>query len=262
MKIEINKTDKILIVILILLYIFGYLIGSWNIFFNLFILFFILNTFKKSYDNKKFATKYLIFLIIFISLNILIKLGYIYNLVQNYLIRNRYNKTTINKNLQISPTPTIYQCPVINQKTQEDIDRENSEKNLSSYSYEENYPPYQKGEKPTKKIITVKYLEKIPLTCQYYDENYCQLKNGDKWTIKYPKSWQLYRIKKQIFDNYYNENDNESKPLTFYDLKFEKDSSYFYLEEGITLGGQPIIIKNYEWNYLKKYCDFNFYFFI
>ncbi len=151
-----------------------------------------------------------------------------------------------------TPTQTVkktaFNCPILKNKTQQDIDYENAEKNLSSYSYKEYLPNINSNEKPLEKIITVNFLEKKLLPCKKYDENYCQISNKNLWVIKYPKEWQLFRIKKEINSNNYS--------LIFYDLKFEYKDSYFYLKEIGTLGGQPIIIKNNQWkDYLQNYCD-------
>lgn len=246
--------NKILIISSILLYLIGFfLIGGWNIFFNLFYLYFLINIIKKIKEKNQ-ITKYLLFITIFLFLNVLIKIGFFYNLYLKYsLISNKKLKTVNSNNSSIEkPTPTIYQCPVINQKNKEDIEAEKAENNLSSYNYQENIP----GSKPNeflKRIITENFLEKKLLPCQYYDENYCYIKNNNLWIIKYPKNWQLYRIKRQVLDNY-----SEDR-LIFYDLKFENGSSYFYLEEIITVGGNPGIINREQWDYLKKYCQNMFY---
>ncbi|MCS6956660.1 MAG: hypothetical protein NZM02_02335 [Patescibacteria group bacterium] len=238
---RITNIDKILIILLIILYLSGYLIGGWNIFLNLVYFSFALSLIKKSYDNKKINTLYLIFFIIFIVLNLLIKIGYFLNLFQNQLIKQKkFTKESV-------PTPTIYQCPVINKKTEEDIAEENAEKTLSSYNFQEKYPIEQN--------VTVKIIEKILLPCEKYDENYCLLKNGNQWKIKYPSKWKLYRIKKQIFNDRSSENNNGY----YYDLKFEDGSSYFYLKESIILSEQPIVNTQNQWNYLKKYCPHMFY---
>jgi hypothetical protein len=101
MKIALTKLDKILIGISIFLYVFGYFIGGWSIIINLIFLFFIASLIKKSYDKGKLVTLYLIFFIVFIFLNILIKIGYFLNLFQNYSL-----KQTANKN-KVIPTKAI-----------------------------------------------------------------------------------------------------------------------------------------------------------
>jgi len=79
MKIEISSINKILIFISLFLYLIGFIFGGSNIIFDLFILMMTISLLKKSYDKKIFQTKYLIFILFFIILNHLIKIGLLIN---------------------------------------------------------------------------------------------------------------------------------------------------------------------------------------
>jgi len=113
MKINLKKIDIILIIISFILYAIGYLIGGWSVIINLIFFLFIATLIKKSYSKGKLATLYLIFFIIFIVLNILIKIGYFLNLFQNYSL-----KQTVNKNKVIPTEATSYSKPP---KTKDEI---------------------------------------------------------------------------------------------------------------------------------------------
>lgn len=113
-KIELTKLDKILITISIFLYVIGFFINGWGLLFNLILMFFILTLIKKSYDNSKLVTSYLIFLMIFIILNILIKIGFLLNLHQNYSLKKDFVITNTqeitypsNSNQPYSIMPTL-----------------------------------------------------------------------------------------------------------------------------------------------------------
>lgn len=257
MKIELTKKDKILIAISVILYIVGFFIGGWNIFFNLILLFFVFTLIKKSYDKGKLVTLYLIFLMIFIVLNILIKIGFLLNLYQNYSLKK---SSSINTPSQIIPnsTPTIYICPKTDQKTKEDIDQENAEKNLSSYTIKENLENPYPDKNTTEQIDKISILEKKLLPCESRDEQYCTISNTtnrNTWSIKYPKAWKLFRIKRKVSETRF-ENTYEN---VYYDLKFEYNSSYFYLRESTTLGGNPIILSDAQWSHLSNFCSDKFY---
>ena len=110
----------------------------------------------------------------------------------------------------------------------------------------------------TEQIDKISILEKKLLPCESADEQYCVISNTTNrsaWNIKYPKAWKLYRIKRNVTetrfeDTYTNE---------FYDLKFEYQSSYFYLRESTTLGGNPIMLSDSQWAHLRNFCPDKFY---
>lgn len=255
MKIELTKLDKALIAFSVVLYIVGFFIGGWNIFFNLILLFFIITLIKKSHNKGKLATPYLIFLIIFIVLNILIKIGFLFNQYQNYSLKKDSSIYTPSPTV---PTPTVYICPTTDKKTQEDIEQENAENNFSSYIVKENIENPFPDKNTTVQIDKIDILEKKLLPCESVNEQYCKISNTTNrtaWNIKYPKTWKLYRIKRKVsetrFENTYT---NE-----FYDLKFEFQSSYFYLRESTTLGGNPIVLSDAQWSHLSNFCTDKFY---
>lgn len=177
--------------------------------------------------------------------------------VGGYLLYQKQTKPTPSPTAQITPTqltpapitptPTPYICPTTNQKTQADIDQENAENNLSSYTIKVD----PDGNIP-ERIYKISILEKKLLPCESVDEQYCKISNGT-WTIKYPKAWNLYRIKRH-YDMV-----TISTSTDYYDLKFEYQSSYFYLKESATMGGQPIIISDASWEQLRSFCPDNFY---
>lgn len=171
---------------------------------------------------------------------------------RNKLPNELNTKKTKSKNTEtLKSTQTIHQCKIINLKNQEDIDRERAEQNLSSYSYKVLYDHNPNNKVPALKTITVKILEKKLLPCNRYNENYCQISNDTLWTIAYPVEWKLYRIKRRIEPDTYE--------INYYDLKFEHQSSYFYLKETITLGGSPLIIPYQAWLNLSKNCNDRFF---
>jgi hypothetical protein len=99
MKIALTKSDKILIGITVLLYIVGFILGGWNIFINLIFLFFVVTLIKKGHNKGKLSTLHLIALMVFIGLNILIKIGFFLNSYQNYsLKKTTENNKVITKN--------------------------------------------------------------------------------------------------------------------------------------------------------------------
>lgn len=261
MKIELTKIDKIFIAVSILLYIIGFFIGGWNIFFNLILLFFVFTLFRKSHNKGKLVTPYLIFLMIFIVLNILIKIGFLLNLYQNYSLKKNSSSSNISQSISpspIIPTPTVYICPTIDHKTQEDIDQENAENNLSSYTIIKNIENPYPDKNTTKQIDKITILEKKLLPCESADEQYCNISNTtnrNAWNIKYPKLWNLYRIKRKVSETRFK-NTYEN---VFYDLKFEYKSSYFYLRESTTLGGNPIVLSDAQWAHLRNFCTNKFY---
>jgi hypothetical protein len=137
-------------------------------------------------------------------------------LYKNYSLEKKYQEkySTRNSKFLVSPTPTVYKCPVIDEK-----------------------------------IKVYDGVEKILLPCQLFDDNYCQISNKETnkpWMIKYPKKWNLYRIKR--IDS------SQDRVINYYDLKFEYKDSYFYLREYGTLGGQPVILKDNEWLTIRDYC--------
>jgi len=153
-----------------------------------------------------------------------------------------------------SSIPTPYICPNVNEKTPTNLEEENAEKNLSSYSYIEKVDSVTPGQPKEDKKITVEILEKTLLSEESFNNKYNQIanpleKNG--WLIKYPRQWKLYKIKRRVSENMDN---GYSSVKDYYDLKFEDRDSYFYLREFITLGGQPIILTDSQWLELNKNC--------
>ncbi|GAB4219370.1 MAG: hypothetical protein Fur009_5230 [Candidatus Microgenomates bacterium] len=123
-------------------------IGIWRIF---------IDSHKQTYYDKKLNIEVVIWRNSWI--NNLFIFSIIFSLLFEIIMINKQNssnhlnkikeknKIIVNNRLHPTPTPTIYQCPVINEKTKDDLEKQEVEKKL--------------------------------LPCDQYDENYCQLKNND-----------------------------------------------------------------------------------
>lgn len=221
----------------------------------------VIKILAKSKKNGELAVIDLAVLTGFLFIFILVRFGILWNEYNDYKIKRENDKKIVREitptySATIVPTPTIYNCPVTEKKEQSDSDREKAESNFSIYSQEETIY----GDTKMKTSIT--YIAKELLPCESFDEQYCQITNKtnrEPWTIKYPKKWNLYRIKnKKIVE--YGEGESYSKEQhDFYDLKFKYKDSNYYLREGITLGGQPLMLSKTQWENIKEKCEKPYY---
>jgi len=261
MKIELTKKDKILIGITVFLYLIGLIFGGWNIPINLVFLAFALTVVRKSQTKRALSTFHLIILVVLVTASLLIKLGFFLQQYNDYKIKKEYEKKLVEEvpptpSAPIVPTPTIYNCPTTTSKTQNDIGLEKAENELSTYSQVE---VIRDG---WKEKTSITYLAKEFLPCESFDEKYCQITNKtnrEPWIIKYPKEWKLYRIKnRKVIER--GEGASYSKEqYDLSDLKFEYRDSNYYLREGITLGGQPIMLSQFQWKNIQKNCEEPYY---
>lgn len=120
MKITLTKKDKILIGITALLYIIGASFGGWNIILNLAFLYFIFTIFRKSQKQGKLSTIHLIFLMIFIGIYLLVKIGLFLNYFQDYSIKKNFEEKILKQEPKTefetnnSTLPTSYLIPELN----------------------------------------------------------------------------------------------------------------------------------------------------
>lgn len=112
MKISLTKQDKILIGITILLYILGFFIGGWGIIINLAFLYFLFIIIRKYRQQGIFPIYHLIFLIVFIGINLLIKIEIYYNLFEYYSLKKNYEEQV--QKSSTSTVPESYTLPILN----------------------------------------------------------------------------------------------------------------------------------------------------
>jgi len=256
MKIILTKSNKILIGVTLFLYLVAIFFGSLGIILHIVVIGSVIKILAKSKKNRELATVDLAVLTAFLCIFILVRIGILWNGYRDYTIKKEYEgkiaeKITPTSSVPVVPTPTIYNCPVTDKKEQSDSEREKAEREFSIYSQEE----IIHGDTKMKTSIT--YIAKELLPCEPFDEQYCQIinkSNRETWTIKYPKKWSLYRIKNKKTVEYGEGESYSKEQHDFYDLKFEFNDSYYYLREGITLGGQPLMLSQTQWKNIKKSC--------
>ncbi len=260
MKIVLSKSNKILIGVALFTYLVAMFFGSLGIILHIVVIGGVIKILAKSKKNGELATFDLTALTVFLFLFILVRIGILWNGYNDYRLKNEYEKKLAAEITPIPseyPTPTIYICPTKDKKTQTDLEVETAENNLSSYEIKEMVESSGQNTNGTVERTTiVDILEKKLLPAQAYDDSYSQISNQtgeNSWTIRYPKEWKLYRIKRKQ-----TQKDFESQPLEFYDLKFEHLTSYFYLREIVTMGGQPIALAENQWEQLKKSCSVSY----
>ncbi|GAB4219368.1 MAG: hypothetical protein Fur009_5210 [Candidatus Microgenomates bacterium] len=214
-KMKINLLDKILIFSALLLYILGYFFGGWSIIINLFILYLIISLIKKSYDDKKITTLYLVFIIIFIVLNILIKIGYFFLLFQNYSLKQQTNKI---KKTSVENNPPIDKNYLYSDTFSKSLINEIQEK--------------PKEWEKAVKLKAEKIADDLILICVTYPEEKNQNKNDYCDSVEY---WTNNRSGKwEILERYFAGQEGPTTCEIFESWKVAKGMSCYRLSTGET----------------------------